>query len=109
MYTLLSSLAKYGIQGTEFSKVNNWIMSGLFSAQVANNAYSKKYINMRIVPGDDMDIFNPNDGIRYVYITQTGLKALKQYKSDANYGTTHWNPNQKLKEFMQNYDPNDDY
>ena len=56
-----------------------------------------------------MDIFNPNDGIRYVYITQTGLKALKQYKSDANYGTTHWNPNQKLKEFMQNYDPNDDY
>ena len=44
MYTLLSSLAKYGIQGTEFSKVNNWIMSGLFSAQVANSAYSKKYI-----------------------------------------------------------------
>lgn len=110
MYTLLSSLADYGYQGTTLDDVNKWIQSGLIDRQVASLAYTKRYIQMRVVANEDGDIFNPdpNDSTKYIYISKLGLKMLHTYNHKAAYGHQKWNPNKRLDEFLRNYQNDDE-
>lgn len=110
MYTLLSSLADYGYQGTTLDDVNKWIQSGLVDRQTASLAYTKHYILMRAVANENSDIFNPdpNDSIKYIYISKLGLVRLHEYNKNVFYGHQKWNPNKRLDEFLHNYQNNDE-
>lgn len=110
MYTLLSSLADYGYQGTTLDNVNKWIQSGLIDRNTARLAYDKQYIRMRAVANDNGDLFNPDpdDSIEYIYISKLGLTRLHMYNKKASYGHQKWNPNKRLNEFLRNYQNDDE-
>lgn len=99
MYTLLNSLARKGDQGVELDVVNEWINSHMFEQENARLAFDEGYILVKNIYSNSLD----DKPIPYVYLTKQGMAYLKRYNSHASFGRPKWNPNQRLENFMQNY------
>lgn len=104
LYTLLNSLARKGSQGAELDVVNEWINSHMFTQENARLAFDEGYILVKNIYSSSLD----DKPIPYVYLTKQGMAYLKRYNSNASFGRPKWNPNQRLANFMQNYQNDDD-
>ncbi len=104
LYTLLNSLARKGSQGVELDVVNEWINSHMFTQEDARLAFDEGYILVKNIYSSSLD----DKPIPYVYLTKQGMAYLKRYNSDAGFGRPKWNPHQRLVNFMQNYQTDED-
>lgn len=111
MYTLLNSLAKRGNKGAELDEVENWIKSDLFSQDTAKLAFDDGYITIKRalygLQSPNYNIVNNQDlNLNYterVYLTALGFDHLQKLKPDSIYGVKSWQPNQKLRDFINKY------
>ncbi len=104
LYTLLNSLARKGDQGAALDVVNEWINSHMFTQETARLAFDEGYILVKNIYSNSLD----DKPIPYVYLTKQGMAYLKRYNNNASFGIPKWNPNQRLENFMQNYQTDDD-
>lgn len=106
LYTLLNSLAHENQQCASLDLVDQWIKSHLLSQDDAREAFDQGFVLVKNIYSTNLDlalIGQQQQGKPYVFLTSKGFQHLKYLDPNATLGKPVWQPEIRLKKFMQKY------